>query len=107
MKEFGWSNLLPDFDGFPSVFNPGAKLSTGQAEELGTINRCADGQSKIICYGIQAIGELLASTAHAGELGMKTATDIGWLLSSLGELAANLADVTAHSGNRLTSIPKE
>lgn len=61
-------------------------------DHLDAARRTCECQGTTIGHGISAIGHLLAVAADSGEMGNAAARDIGWLLESLGELSANLAD---------------
>lgn len=83
MSAVCWSHLLPD----PLRMG---RLST---DDLDAIERTAECEAMTMAHGIAAIGELLAYTADAGELDKNTATNIGWLINSLGTLSGRLVDV--------------
>lgn len=94
-----WTDLLPTY-------------GTIQAMEPETLAR-ADGAieqySITLGYGIAAIGHLLACTASNGETGLsdRTATDIGWLLESLGGLSAQLANAGNAVNDRRRAAPPQ
>lgn len=62
-------------------------------EHLDAARRTAECHTATLGFGISAIGHLLALAAESGEMGKRAAQDAGWLLESLGELSATLADV--------------
>lgn len=82
-KPAHWYNLLPQPE----------RLAQMTTEDVDAAARTAECKADTICFGISAIGDLLAITAEAGELDMAKARDLGWLLESLGKLSANLIDV--------------
>lgn len=83
MKVICWGNLLPD----------SSRLDNLHTDQLNAIERTAECEAMTMAHGIAAIGELLAYTADAGELDKNTATNIGWLINSLGTLSGRLVDV--------------
>ncbi|WP_349618081.1 hypothetical protein [Azotobacter salinestris] len=90
-KPIQWYNLLPH----PEHLE---KMAT---EDVDAAARTAECEADTISFGIAAIGNLLANTADAGELGMDEARSLGWLLESLGTLSANLADVKRSTSDEL------
>lgn len=90
-KPVRWYNLLPHPE----------HLAKMTAEDVDAAARTAETKADTLCFGIAAIGNLLANTADAGELSDSTARDIGWLLESLGQLAANLSDVQRATDSEL------
>lgn len=83
-------------------------LSTGQfkdmaPEALSEAGNAADCCNRTLGYGIAAIGNLLAGAALNEDHGLcpDSVADLGWLLQSLGELSATLADTA--EGVRLCS----
>jgi hypothetical protein len=77
-----WNDLLPSYEAIQAMTPEQLKASGQATEEYGMT----------LGYGISAIGVLLANTADAGELGMDTARNLGWLIEALGELSARLND---------------
>ena len=63
-------------------------------ERLGHAAESVSGRITTLACGISSIGNLLACTASNGETGLctDTATSLGWLLESLGELTAALVN---------------
>ncbi|SEJ57293.1 hypothetical protein SAMN04244572_04526 [Azotobacter beijerinckii] len=92
-KPIQWYNLLPHPEHL-------AKMAT---EDVDAAARTAECKADTICFGIAAIGNLLANTADAGELSDSTARDLGWLLESLGQLTANLTDVQRATKSEMRS----
>lgn len=90
MSAPSWSDLLPTM----------AAVEAMTPEKLERVDGAIDRYSMTLGLGIAAIGNLLACTASNSETGLSsdTATDIGWLLESLGDLSARLAD----TGNAVT-----
>lgn len=84
MSAPNWNSLLPSH----------ATISALSAEDLERAGIAANAYCMNISFGIAAIGNLLASAALNEEQGLCTdsVADIGWLLQSLGELNAKLAD---------------
>lgn len=76
-----WRDLLP------------APCGRNSAETLERVALASEQYAGTLGYGISAIGELLASSALAGELSNETAARLGWLLESLGELSGGLVNV--------------
>jgi hypothetical protein len=108
MSAGNWFHLLPSIDAFPSPFDPSASLSAEQAEQLQAIRRTADCHSRTLGFGIAAIGNLLANAAQEGDgITADTAIHLGWLLHSIGELSAKLADVGECAQNKLTAFKRE
>jgi len=94
-----WSDLLPAM----------GAIETMAPEKLKRVDGAIEQYSITLGFGIAAIGNLLACTASNGQTGLsdQTATDIGWLLESLGELSARLADTgNAVSNRRRTPKPR-
>ena len=94
-----WNDLMP----------PVSVIEAMTLERLERVDVAVEQYSITLGYGIAAIGNLLACTASNGETGLndQTATDIGWLLESLGELSARLASTaTAVSNLRRTPNPR-
>ncbi|KJS78501.1 MAG: hypothetical protein JL55_14485 [Pseudomonas sp. BICA1-14] len=83
MSAVCWNHLLPD----PS------RLTGIATDDLDAIERTAECEALTMAHGIAAVGELLAYTADAGELDKNTATNIGWLINSLGTLSGRLVDI--------------
>lgn len=77
-----WNDLLPGYEAIQAM----------TPEKLKAADQATDAYGMTIGFGIAAIGNLLANTADAGELGMDTARDLGWLIEALGDLSAKLAD---------------
>ena len=65
---------------------------TSSHDDLKRVAQASDQYSTTLCFGIAAIGRLLANTAQSGKLSEDTVSNIGWLLDSLGTLSAQLAD---------------
>ncbi len=80
-----WNDLLPNVEAIERTMKP---------DELAQAGRACDQYVMNLAHGISGIGNLLACTASNGETGLseEAATDVGWLLESLGTLIANLAD---------------
>ena len=80
-----WNDLLPNIEAIERTMKP---------DELEQAGRACDQYVMTLAHGISGIGNLLACTASNGETGLSedAATDVGWLLESLGTLIANLAD---------------
>ncbi|MER1948745.1 hypothetical protein [Stutzerimonas stutzeri] len=94
-----WNDLLPTIGAIESM----------APEQLQRVDGAIEQYSITLGFGIAAIGNLLACTASNGQTGLndQTATDIGWLLESLGELSARLADTgNAVSNRRRTLKPR-
>ena len=92
-----WNDLLP---------------TVGQIDAMAPekLERAAEAANQYVAnlgFGIAAIGHLLACTASNGETGLsdRVATDIGWLLETLGELSASLIDTSNELDHRLTKQP--
>ena len=93
-----WFDLLPNAEQIRVM--PSEKVErAGQAAHQYAFN---------VCRGIAGIGHLLACTASNGETGLSesVATDIGWLLETLGELSASLIDTSNELDHRLTKQPR-
>lgn len=62
------------------------------------------GRATTLAYGISSIGNLLACTASNGSTGLSddTATSLGWLLESLGELTAALINTNEGMNDELS-----
>lgn len=84
MSAANWNAMLPKI----------ATIEAMSAEELEAAAEAVDTHGMAIGFGIAAIGNLLACTASNDETGLckDAATNIGWLLQSLGTLSAKLAD---------------
>jgi|GEM_PF-483863 len=94
-----WNDLLPTVSAIEAM----------APERLERVDVAVEQYSVTLSYGIAAIGNLLACTASNGDTGLndQTATDIGWLLESLGELSARLASTAnAVSDHRRTPKPR-
>lgn len=98
MSAPNWSNLLPTL----------AAVEAMTPEQLERADGAIESYSMTLGLGIAAIGNLLACTASNSETGLssETATDIGWLLESLGELSARLADTGNAVRDRRTRKPR-
>ena len=83
MSAVCWGHVLPDT----------LTLNDYSDEKVEAIERTAECEAMTMAHGIAAIGELLAYTADAGELDKNTATNIGWLINSLGTLSGRLVDI--------------
>jgi dolichol kinase len=70
-------------------------------EQLDKAALAADCEARTVTWGIAAIGNLLAGAAlnESHGLDQEKVADLGWLLQSLGDLAATLVDT--HEGARL------
>ncbi len=88
-----WRDLLLNTDQFKGMA-PDALSEAGNA---------ADCCTRTIGYGVAAIGSLLAGAALNKDHGLDAdaIADLGWLLQSMGELSATLADTA--EGVRLCS----
>jgi len=84
MSRADWNALLPNREAIESMSSEQLKDAAIAAECHGTN----------ICFGIAAIGTLLAGAALNEERGLNpdAVADLGWLLESLGKLSAKLAD---------------
>ncbi|MDA7085502.1 hypothetical protein PH586_03730 [Pseudomonas sp. SA3-5] len=84
MSAANWNALLPNF----------TEIEAMSAEDMAAASEAIETQGASIGFGIAAIGNLLACAASNDETGLckDTATDIGWLLQSLGTLSAKLSD---------------
>lgn len=87
-----WNDLLV----FPS--------RTDSPDKLKQVAQASNQYATTLGFGIAAIGTVLAHTAQAGELSEDTALNIGWLLDSLGDLSAKLADTQQEAGYLLSHI---
>jgi hypothetical protein len=88
-----WRDLLPTTEAIKAM-TPEALSEAGNA---------ADCCARTLAYGVAAVGNLLAGAALNEEHGLDAGAiaDLGWLLQSMGELSATLADT--HEGVRLRS----
>lgn len=93
-----WNDLLPTVTQIEAMNPEKLERATEAANQYG-IN---------LGFGIAAIGHLLACTASNGETGLsdRVATDIGWLLETLGTLSAGLADTGKALDYRRNQLPK-
>lgn len=93
-KAPNWFDLLPSAE----------QIRVMPTEKVERANQAAHQYAFNVCRGIAGIGHLLACTASNGETGLSdsAATDIGWLLETLGELSASLIDTGNELGFRLT-----
>ncbi|MNF66107.1 hypothetical protein D3C84_478910 [compost metagenome] len=107
MSTVNWFDVLRDMDTFPSAIAADATLDAEQTRQLEAANRTANEYGKTLGFGISAIGHLLASAAQNGGVEASTATDLGWLLESLGDLSARLADVSEVTRDKLTALKRE
>lgn len=84
MSNFSWNALLLSHQQIQEI----------PPERLGHAAESVSTQITNLACGISAIGNLLACTASNGDTGLCTdaATSLGWLLESLGELTAALAN---------------
>lgn len=82
MKALDWRELLPS----------DSALASMSAEELGRVSSLAECEAATIKFGISAIGHIMAIAAGANQLSQETATDLGWLLMSLGKLSERLSE---------------
>jgi hypothetical protein len=84
MSAADWNALLPSIEAIESM----------NADDLTAASEAIETQVASIGFGIAAIGNLLACAASNDETGLckDAATDIGWLLQSLGTLSAKLSD---------------
>ncbi|WP_313487322.1 hypothetical protein [Stutzerimonas kunmingensis] len=100
MSAVCWGHVLPDT----------LTLNKYSDDEVEAIERTAECEAQTMAHGIAAIGELLAYTADSGELDKGTATNIGWLINSLGTLSGRLVDVASAAeyelGRRKAGQPK-
>jgi hypothetical protein len=92
MSNVNWNTLLPNI----------AAIKAMDADDLAAASEAVEAHTASIGYGIAAIGNLLACTASNDETGLckDAATDIGWLLQSLGTLSAKLAENAAAMADR-------
>ena len=88
-----WRDLLPSTEAIKAM----------TPEALDRAGLAADCQALTLAYGVAAIGGLLAGAALNEDHGLDAGAiaDLGWLLQSMGELSATLADT--HEGVRLRS----
>jgi hypothetical protein len=98
MSAPNWNDLLPSVGQIDAMSPERLERATEAASQYG-IN---------LGFGIAAIGHLLACTASNGETGLseRVATDIGWLLETLGTLSANLADTGDALDYRRNQLPR-
>ena len=95
-----WNDLLPNIEAIATTMKP---------DELEQAGRACDQYVMNLAHGISGIGNLLACTASNGETGLSedAATDVGWLLESLGTLIANLADTGAAIQQQRNALKRE
>lgn len=88
-----WRDLLLNTDQFKGM----------APETLSEAGNAADCCTRTLAYGVAAIGNLLAGAALNEDHGLDAGAiaDLGWLLQSMGELSATLADTA--EGVRLCS----
>lgn len=98
MSAPNWSDLFPTHE----------QIQTLTPEKLERATEAASQYGFNLGYGIAAIGHLLACTASNGETGLslKVATDLGWLLETLGTLSASLADTGNALDYRRNQLPR-
>ena len=84
-----WSHLLLSAE---QASNTSPKQAAHLADSI-------NAKALTLANGVSAIGCLLACTASNGKTGLapETATNIGWLLESLGELTATLIHTGEHA----------
>lgn len=95
-----WNDLLPTLDAIEKTMTP---------DELEQTGRACDQYIMTLAHGISGIGNLLACTASNSETGLcdEAATDVGWLLHSLGGLISNLADTGEAAKHRHSTLKRE
>lgn len=93
MSRNAWRDLLPTTE----------HINAMTPEALDKAGIAADCQARTLAWGVAAIGNLLAGAALNEDHGLDAGAiaDLGWLLQSMGELSATLADT--HEGVRLRS----
>lgn len=98
MSAPNWNDLLPTV----------GQIDAMPLEKLERATEAAHQYVANLGFGIAAIGHLLACTASNGETGLsdRVATDIGWLLETLGTLSANLADTGTALDYRRNQLPR-
>lgn len=88
MNPYGWNTLLVNRQQIQS-------LSPSSLEEVA---ESVNTKVTTLASGISSIGNLLACTASNGDTGLcsDAATNLGWMLETLGELAAALVNTSEH-----------
>jgi hypothetical protein len=78
-------------------------------EQLETAEYACDSTLTVLARGVSGIGNLLACTASNSESGLsaEVATDVGWLLESLGTLISNLANISDATNERCNALKRE
>ncbi|SFB58192.1 hypothetical protein [Azotobacter beijerinckii] len=94
-----WNALLPSFE----------QIEAMPPEKLAAADAFTESSVKTIGFGIAAIGNLLAGAALNEDQGLDPAAvaDLGWLLQSLGDLSAKLADTGYGIQERRQAIKRE
>ncbi len=80
---------------FPSSLLPRPTLTPEQSRYLVQQDQAAGQALTTVVVGIGAIGELLAATADANELGQSTAVSLGYFLREMADLTNALLNVRA------------
>lgn len=94
MSAFNWNDILIGQQQIADIAPDRLELA---AESV-------SGRATTLAYGISSIGNLLACTASNGSTGLSddTATSLGWLLESLGELTAALVNTGKSMGDEMS-----
>lgn len=95
MSAFNWNDLLIGQQQIKDI----------APERLEHAAESVSGRATTLAYGIASIGNLLACTASNGDTGLgdDTATSLGWLLESLGELTAALINTSEGMNDEIAS----
>lgn len=95
-----WNDLLPTLDAIEKTMTP---------EQLAQAGRACDQYIMTLAHGVSGIGNLLACTASNSETGLcdEAATDVGWLLHSIGNLISNLADTSEAAKHQHAKLKRE
>lgn len=94
MSAFNWNDLLIDQQQVKGIAPDRLEIAAESASMRATT----------LAYGISSIGSLLASTASNGITGLDddTATNLGFLLESLGGLTAALINTSEGMNDELS-----
>ena len=84
MSKVNWNTLLPAFE----------QIEAMEPDKLSAAGETCQQYGFTLGLGIAAIGNLLACTASNGDTGLSddAATNLGWMLETLGNLSAKLVD---------------
>lgn len=101
-----WNQLLVDVEReYPACSQPGAKLSSGQVEQLLAVENASENFNITILHGVAAMGELLAHASTTAGLDDDVVQGAGYLIQSLALLSMAMTESGAAATYKLANIP--